>query len=250
MADELLALLRRAGDRGRRGVLRRCSHGGCARALHRGRRLVPTWCPRLRALQPRPIAFCMSSSLTPSLDGRAEAASLGAARFSSCYDPFVTRLLCPLSSIPHLKNSRRSRSYGPRSAQLCRRHDEVAARHQLTTRQYDLCLLIASGQGSLIGREVADALHLSAEHGKRTDQPRRARRPSQAQHLDPRHAAEAALAHRQRTQTLPRHLQRPQTRTGATTRNPGGVGHACLAAPTTGTGLDRKDVLKWPAMKV
>lgn len=39
--------------------------------------------------------------------------------------------------------------------------DEVATRHQLTTRQYDLCLLIASGQGSLIGREVAAALHLS-----------------------------------------------------------------------------------------
>ena len=39
---------------------------------------------------------------------------------------------------------------------------EVATRHQLTTRQYDLCLLVASGQGSLIGREVADALHLSA----------------------------------------------------------------------------------------
>jgi DNA-binding MarR family transcriptional regulator len=39
---------------------------------------------------------------------------------------------------------------------------EVAARHQLTTRQYDLCLLVASGQGSLIGRAVADALHLSA----------------------------------------------------------------------------------------
>jgi DNA-binding MarR family transcriptional regulator len=38
---------------------------------------------------------------------------------------------------------------------------EVASRHRLTTRQYDLCLLIASGQGSLIGREVADALHLS-----------------------------------------------------------------------------------------
>src|SRR3954454_9251318 len=38
---------------------------------------------------------------------------------------------------------------------------EVASRHRRTTRQYDLCLLIASGQGSLIGREVADALHLS-----------------------------------------------------------------------------------------
>ena len=38
---------------------------------------------------------------------------------------------------------------------------EVASRHQLTTRQYDLCLLIESGQGNLIGREVADALHLS-----------------------------------------------------------------------------------------
>jgi DNA-binding MarR family transcriptional regulator len=38
---------------------------------------------------------------------------------------------------------------------------EVTSRHRLTTRQYDLCLLIASGQGNLIGREVADALHLS-----------------------------------------------------------------------------------------
>ena len=40
--------------------------------------------------------------------------------------------------------------------------DDVAARHRLTTRQYDLCLLIASHEGSLIGRDVAEALHLSA----------------------------------------------------------------------------------------
>jgi len=38
---------------------------------------------------------------------------------------------------------------------------EVAARNGLTTRQYDLCLLLASGQDSLIGRAVADALNLS-----------------------------------------------------------------------------------------
>jgi len=39
---------------------------------------------------------------------------------------------------------------------------EVAARHKLTARQYDLCLLVASGEGSVIGRGVADSLHLSA----------------------------------------------------------------------------------------
>jgi DNA-binding MarR family transcriptional regulator len=39
---------------------------------------------------------------------------------------------------------------------------EVAARHQLTTRQYDLCLLIATGEGRMIGRGISDALHLSA----------------------------------------------------------------------------------------
>ncbi len=39
---------------------------------------------------------------------------------------------------------------------------EVAARHQLTPRQYDLCLLVASGAGDLIGRGVAEALHISA----------------------------------------------------------------------------------------
>jgi len=38
---------------------------------------------------------------------------------------------------------------------------EVAARNGLTTRQYDLCLLLASGQDGLIGRAVADALNLS-----------------------------------------------------------------------------------------
>ena len=38
---------------------------------------------------------------------------------------------------------------------------EIAARHQLTTRQYDLCLLIANGHGSLIARRVAEALHLN-----------------------------------------------------------------------------------------
>jgi DNA-binding MarR family transcriptional regulator len=39
---------------------------------------------------------------------------------------------------------------------------EIAARHQLTTRQYDLCLLAANARGTLIGRQVAEALHLSA----------------------------------------------------------------------------------------
>ena len=40
--------------------------------------------------------------------------------------------------------------------------NEIVRRHNLTTRQYDLCLLVARGQDSLIGREVAEALHLSA----------------------------------------------------------------------------------------
>ena len=39
--------------------------------------------------------------------------------------------------------------------------DEIAARHQLTARQYDLCLLIAGGHGDTIGREIAEALHVS-----------------------------------------------------------------------------------------
>lgn len=39
---------------------------------------------------------------------------------------------------------------------------EVAARHQLTPRQYELCLLIASAPDQLTGRDVAEALHLSA----------------------------------------------------------------------------------------
>lgn len=38
---------------------------------------------------------------------------------------------------------------------------EIVGRHQLTARQYDLCLLIETEQGSLIGRAVAEALHLS-----------------------------------------------------------------------------------------
>lgn len=40
--------------------------------------------------------------------------------------------------------------------------DEIGAHHELTARQYDLCLLVANGQGNLIGREVAEALHLGA----------------------------------------------------------------------------------------
>lgn len=39
--------------------------------------------------------------------------------------------------------------------------NEVVARHHLTTRQYDLCLLVASGDGRLIARQLAEALHLS-----------------------------------------------------------------------------------------
>lgn len=38
---------------------------------------------------------------------------------------------------------------------------DIASRHRLTSRQYDLCLLIASSEGGVIAREIADALHLS-----------------------------------------------------------------------------------------
>lgn len=39
---------------------------------------------------------------------------------------------------------------------------EIAARHRLTPRQYELCLLVASGSDTVIGRGVAEALHISA----------------------------------------------------------------------------------------
>jgi DNA-binding MarR family transcriptional regulator len=40
--------------------------------------------------------------------------------------------------------------------------DEIAARHGLTSRQYDLCLLLEASSEPVIAREVAGALHLSA----------------------------------------------------------------------------------------
>ncbi len=37
----------------------------------------------------------------------------------------------------------------------------TASRHGLTSRRYDLCLLIESSEGGVIGREIAEALYLS-----------------------------------------------------------------------------------------
>jgi DNA-binding MarR family transcriptional regulator len=99
--------------------------------------------------------------ITPSLDERAEAASSRWPQLQLVLRSIRNTILMPaipyptpdeLETVAQLRASLRN---------FAAATTEVAARHGLTTRQYDLCLLIASRHGSLIGREVADALHLS-----------------------------------------------------------------------------------------